>query len=178
MKKRFQSAFAVLLACLCLVPMTAFAAENSDVVPAGGYVAEDPTQDDTVFTQDELLILEAAQDYGATPAPCTNGLITSASLKFSMKNCTMLISGMTKCVSTVKKCGFTKVVIKRRQNASYSWQSFQTYKDLYANNNTYVLSKKVNVTPGYYYYLEGVHYAKKNALSTQKFTSETSVQKV
>ena len=91
---------------------------------------------------------------------------------------TMTISGLTKCVSGVKKCGFTKVVVMRRLNASYTWSPYKTYKDLYRDGTTYSLSKKLVVNPGWYYYVEGVHYAKKNALSTQKITSETGVKKV
>ena len=181
MKKWIQSAIAVLLGCICLVPGAAFAAEapETNPVPEGGYVATDPTQDDTVFTQDELLILDAAEDYGATATGArTSGLITSATLKFSLNSNTMLISGLTKCVSGVKKCGFTKVVVMRRLNASYTWAPYQTYKDLYKDGTTYSLSKKLVVNPGWYYYVEGVHYAKKNALSTQKITSETGVKKV
>ena len=148
------------------MPSAAFAADNTDTVPEGGYIAADPTEDDVIFTQEDLLILDAAEDYGATATGArTSGLITSATLKFAMNSNTMTISGLTKCVSGVKKCGFTKVVVMRRLNASYTW-------------SPYSLSKKLVVNPGWYYYVEGVHYAKKNALSTQKITSETGVKKV
>ena len=166
MKKWIHSVIAVLLASICLLPSAAFAADNTDTVPEGGYIAADPTEDDVIFTQEDLLILDAAEDYGATATGArTSGLITSATLKFAMNSNTMTISGLTKCVSGVKKCGFTKVVVMRRLNASYTW-------------STYSLSKKLVVNPGWYYYVEGVHYAKKNALSTQKITSETGVKKV
>ena len=172
MKKWIHSVIAVLLACICLLPSTAFAA---DTVPEGGYIAADPTEDDVIFTQEDLLIL----DYGTTATGArTSGLITSATLKFAMNSNTMTISGLTKCVSGVKKCGFTKVVVMRRRNASYTWSPYKTYKDLYKDGTTYSLSKKLVVNPGWYYYVEGVHYAKKNALSTQKITSETGVKKV
>ena len=55
---------------------------------------------------------------------------------------------------------------------------YKTYNDLYKDGTTYSLSKKLVVNPGWYYYVKGVHYAKKNALSTQKITSETGVKKV
>lgn len=179
MKKWIHSVIAVLLACICLLPSAAFAADNTDTVPEGGYIAADPTEDDVIFTQEDLLILDAAEDYGATATGArTSGLITSATLKFAMNSNTMTISGLTKCVSGVKKCGFTKVVVMRRRNASYTWSPYKTYKDLYKDGTTYSLSKKLVVNPGWYYYVEGVHYAKKNALSTQKITSETGVKKV
>ena len=170
MKKWIHSVIAVLLASICLLPSTAFAADNTDTVPEGGYIAADPTEDDVILTQEDLLILDAAEDYGATATGArTSGLITSATLKFAMNSNTMTISGLTKCVSGVKKCGFTKVVVMRRLNA---------YNDLYKDGTTYSLSKKLVVNPGWYYYVKGVHYAKKNALSTQKITSETGVKKV
>ncbi len=179
MKKWINSAIAVLLACICLLPGTAFAADNTDPVPEGSYIAADPKEDDVVLTQDDLLILDAAEDYGTTATDArTSGLITSATLNFTMNSNTMTISGLTKCASGVKKCGFTKVVVMRRLNASYSWSAYQTYKDLYADSTTYTLSKKLVVNSGWYYYVEGVHYAKKNALSTQKITSTTSAKKV
>ena len=169
MKKWIHSVIAVLLASICLLPSTAFAADNTDTVPEGGYIAADPTEDDVILTQEDLLILDAAEDYGATATGArTSGLITSATLKF----------GLTKCVSGVKKCGFTKVVVMRRLNASYTWSAYKTYNDLYKDGTTYSLSKKLVVNPGWYYYVKGVHYAKKNALSTQKITSETGVKKV
>ena len=171
MKKWIHSVIAVLLASICLLPGATFAADNTDTVPEGGYIAADPTED--------LRILDAAEDYGATASGArTSGLITSATLKFAMNSNTMTISGLTKCVSGVKKCGFTKVVVMRRLNASYTWSPYKTYKDLYRDGTTYSLSKKLVVNPGWYYYVEGVHYAKKNALSTQKITSETGVKKV
>ena len=179
MKKLFHSAMSVLLACICLLPSAAFAAENTDTVPEGGYIAADPTQDNVVFTHDELLILDAAEDYTTDTSDArTSGLITTATLKFAMDSNTMLISGQTKCAAGVKKCGFTKVVVMRRLNASYSWAAYQTYKDLYSDSTSYTLSKKLVVNPGWYYYVEGVHYAKKSALSTQKITSTTSAKKV
>ena len=179
MKKWIHSVIAVLLACICLLPSAAFAADNTDTVPEGGYIAADPTEDDVIFTQEDLLILDAAEDYGATATGArTSGLITSATLKFAMNSNTMTISGLTKCVSGVKKCGFTKVVVMRRLNASYTWSAYKTYNDLYKDGTTYSLSKKLVVNPGWYYYVKGVQYAKMNALSTQKITSETGVKKV
>ena len=115
------------------------------------YIAADPTEDDVIFTQEDLLILDAAEDYGATATGArTSGLITSATLKFAMNSNTMTISGLTKCVSGVKKCGFTKVVVMRRLNASYTWSPYKTYKDLYRDGTTYSLSKKLVVNPGWY----------------------------
>lgn len=170
---------AIVLACICLLPGTALAADSTDSVPEGGYIAADPTEGDAVFTREDLLILNAAEDYGTTATDArTSGLITTATLKFAMDSNTMLISGQTKCASGVKKCGFTKVVVMRRLNASYSWAAYQTYKDLYADSTSYTLSKKLVVNPGWYYYVEGVHYAKKSALSTQKITSTTGAKKV
>lgn len=179
MKKWINSVIAVLLACICLLPGAAFAADNTDTVPEGGYIAADPTEDDVILTQDDLLILEAAEDYGTTATGArTSGLITSATLKFALNSNTMTISGLTKCVSGVKKCGFTKVVVMRRLNASYTWAPYKTYEDLYKDGTTYSLSKQLVVNPGWYYYVQGVHYAKKSVLSTQKITSETGVKKV
>ena len=127
MKKWIHSVIAVLLASICLLPSAAFAADNTDTVPEGGYIAADPTEDDVIFTQEDLLILDAAEDYGATATGArTSGLITSATLKFAMNSNTMTISGLTKCVSGVKKCGFTKVVVMRRLNASYTWSPYKT----------------------------------------------------
>ena len=148
MKKWIHSVIAVLLASICLLPSAAFAADNTDTVPEGGYIAADPTEDDVILTQEDLLILDAAEDYGATATGArTSGLITSATLKFAMNSNTMTISGLTKCVSGVKKCGFTKVVVMRRLNASYTWSPYKTYKDLYKDGTTYSLSKKLVVNP-------------------------------
>ena len=66
MKKWIHSVIAVLLASICLLPSAAFAADNTDTVPEGGYIAADPTEDDVILTQEDLLILDAAEDYGAT----------------------------------------------------------------------------------------------------------------
>ena len=45
----------------------------------GGYIAADPTEDDVILTQEDLLILDAAEDYGTTATGArTSGLITSA----------------------------------------------------------------------------------------------------
>ena len=43
MKKWIHSVIAVLLASICLLPSAAFAADNTDTVPEGGYIAADPT---------------------------------------------------------------------------------------------------------------------------------------
>ncbi len=179
MKKWIHSVIAVLLASICLLPSAAFAADNTDTVPEGGYIAADPTEDDVIFTQEDLLILDAAEDYGATATGArTSGLITSATLKFAMNSNTMTISGLTKCVSGVKKCGFTKVVVMRRLNASYTWSPYKTYKDLYKDGTTYSLSKSWWSTPVGIIMLRACIMPKKNALSTQKITSETGVKKV
>ena len=55
MKKWIHSVIAVLLASICLLPSAAFAADNTDTVPEGGYIAADPTEDDVIFTQEDLL---------------------------------------------------------------------------------------------------------------------------
>lgn len=44
MKKWIHSVIAVLLASICLLPSAAFAADNTDTVPEGGYIAADPTR--------------------------------------------------------------------------------------------------------------------------------------
>ena len=70
MKKWIHSVIAVLLASICLLPSAAFAADNTDTVPEGGYIAADPTEDDVIFTQEDLLILDAAEDYGMPATGC------------------------------------------------------------------------------------------------------------
>lgn len=42
MKKWIQSVIAVLLASICLLPGAAFAADNTDTVPEGGYIEPIP----------------------------------------------------------------------------------------------------------------------------------------
>lgn len=69
MKKWIHSVIAVLLACICLLPSAAFAADNTDTVPEGGYIAADPTEDDVIFTQEDLLILDSLLRITAPPQP-------------------------------------------------------------------------------------------------------------
>lgn len=158
MKKYISIILAVLMLISCMVPLSAFAADDME--------------DDAYFTQEEFEALEHI--YAITIQPMATGLITSNKLGIAKSGSNLLISGYTYGSSEVVKCGFTKVVVQRKTASATSWSDYKTYEDLYSSSNKYTLSKSVAVTSGYQYRVTATHYAKKSLLSKQKITSTTS----
>lgn len=158
MKKYISILLSILMMLSCFAPVTAF--------------ADDSTEDDAYFTQEEFEALEHTYAVGITPY--ASGLIDKHTLGIGKQGTTtLLISGLTQGSSEVKKCGFTKVVVQRKKSTETSWSNYKTYKDLYSESNYYTLSKSLTVEKGYQYRVTAIHYAKKSLLSTQKIEATT-----
>lgn len=158
MKKYISIFLAIIMIIACFIPITAFAADN--------------TEDDVYFTQDERELLENTNVVGVTPY--STGLISKRDLRIAKKATNiLLISGYTQGIEGVVKCGFTKVVVQRKKSSETSWSNYKTYNDLYSESNRYNLSKSLTVDKGYQYRVTATHYAKKSLLSTQKIDSTT-----
>lgn len=104
----------------------------------------------------------------------SSDLIIKSSIGVAKDGNTLLIAGQTRCVSGVKKCGFSIVTIQRKKASSSTWTTYATYKDLYADRIIYNLSKQIKVTSGYQYRVTCTHYAKKSLLSVQKLNKTSN----
>lgn len=157
MKKYISILLSILMMLSCFAPVTAF--------------ADDSTEDEAYFTQEEFEALEHTYAVGITPY--ASGLIKNHKLGIAKDGTTLKITGLTQGSSEVKKCGFTKVVVQRKKSTETSWSNYKTYKDLYSESNYYTLSKSLTVESGYQYRVTATHYAKKSLLSTQKIEATT-----
>ena len=157
MKKVFSIVIACIMPFICIIPFSAFAAAS--------------TEDDADFTLEEFESLEHTYDDGIQLY--ATGLITDHSLGIAKSGTKLLITGLTKGTSEVKKAGFTKVVIERKKVSESSWSKYKTYSDLYADSYKYTLTKSVAVDAGYQYRVTATHYAKKSLFSTQKIDATT-----
>ena len=73
----------------------------------------------------------------------------------------------THCITSVVKCGVSKMVVERRKNSSYSWETFTTYEDFYVDDFTFTLFKSFYAPTGFEYRVITTHYAKKSIFSIQ-----------
>lgn len=159
MKKYLSIISFALIAITCLIPLTAF--------------AEDNTQYDAEFTQEEF---EASEHvYAVSIQPYSSKLITNHGLGISKNGNNLLISGFTQGSDKVVKCGFSKVIIQRRASSSASWSKYKEFSDLCNNDKYYKLSKRIPVDKGYQYRVVATHYAKKSLLSTQKLMQQRDI---
>lgn len=157
MKKIISIVIATIITITCMIPLTAFAADNSE--------------DDSYFTQEEFEALE--HTYAISVTPYSTGLITDKNLGIAKDGTILKITGLTKGSNDVVKCGFTKVVVQRKKASDSSWSNYKTYNDLYSESTEYKLNKSLTVDKGYQYRVTATHYAKKSLLSTQKIDSTT-----
>lgn len=157
MKKYLSIILSAVIAITCLIPLTAF--------------AEDNTEYDAEFTQAEFESLEHV--YAVSIQPYSSGLITSHRLGIAKSGNNLVISGFTQGSDEVIKCGFTKVVIQRRASSSASWSKYKEFSGLCNDSKYYKLSKSVPVDKGYQYRVVATHYAKKSIISTQKLDAAT-----
>ncbi len=157
MKKIISIVIATIITITCMIPLTAFAADNSE--------------DDSYFTQEEFEALE--HTYAISVTPYSTGLITDKNLGIAKDGTILKITGLTKGSNDVVKCGFTKVVVQRKKSSEKSWSNYKTYNDLYSESNKYDLNKSLTVDKGYQYRVTATHYAKKSLLSTQKIEATT-----
>lgn len=159
MKKYISIVFSIIMIVCCMCPLNVLAFDESRY--------------DCNFTNQEFNSLEHV--YADTVEPYSSGLITDHELGIAKKNKNLLITGSTYCITEVVKCGFTKVIIQRKNKADSSWTNYKEFEDLYNENSYYKLSKSVPVETGYQYRVKAIHYAKKTLLSTQKIEAVTPV---
>ena len=157
MKKYIAIFLATLMIMCCFTSYTAFADEQTD--------------DNIVISEEEFNVLEHIDAvYTETRA---TGLITNKRIAIAKNGSNLIISGYTKCLSSVKKCGFKTIKIQRKKSSETSWSTYKTYSSLYAESNTDTLSKSVTVPSGYQYRVTATHYAKKSLFSTQSIDATT-----
>ena len=163
MKKIFTLIITTCLFLTLFIPTDAFAAVG---------VEQSEWQD--IVLSDEEFEKILSNNPNNNIMPHTSGLIDSYSIAISKSGSNLIIAGKTSCVSSVTKCGFTKVIVQRRSSSSASWSNYQTYNDLYKEARSYTLSKSLSVPSGYQYRVICTHYAKKSSLSTQKIDNTSN----
>lgn len=138
--------------------------------------SESPQSEDIFLSDIELQQFEhCSADYSDVPVTLSSSLILDKTLSIAKYSSTQLyITGTTQCISSVKKCGFSKVTVQRRKNSSSSWSDYATYTELYSNSSGYQLGKLVTIKTGYQYRVKATHYAYESILSTQTISATTS----
>ena len=94
------------------------------------------------------------------------GLINDYRVSISKSGTSVLMTGMTKCSETMKKVGFTSIIIQRSSDNA-SWKDYMSISDIIKENTAaYSLNNKtlVSVPSGYYYRITCKHYAKESGL--------------
>ncbi len=167
MKKVLKRAFLICLSFIMLMPTTAFAA-------VGGEEAA-PEWQDVELSQEEFDRILANNPNNAV-TPYTSGLICGYSIGIDRSGSTLTIVGRTIGSPSVVKAGFKKIVIQRKKSGG-TWSDYKTYSDLYNNRSSYVLSKTITISSGYYYRVTCIHYAKKNIFSTEKINNTSNTIK-
>lgn len=164
MKRSVSRLLAILLSFLFVFQtgLTAFADDN------------EPDWQDVTLTQEEFDSI-IAQNPNNQPSTYASGLIAAYSIALSASGTTLTVAGKTFCAPDVVKCGFKIVTIQRRKSSSTSWTTYKTYEDLYDNDPSYALSKKITVPTGYQYRVTCTHYAKKSIFSTEKISNTSNV---
>lgn len=96
----------------------------------------------------------------------STGLISNYNLSISCNGTSLLFTGVTGCSSTMKKIGFTSIVIQRSSNNA-TWKDYISVNDIVKEDvAAYTVSKKNlgTVPSGYYYRITCKHYAKENGV--------------
>ena len=128
----------------------------------------------STFAIDEISITNIAEETTGAEINAA-GLILKGSIIVLKDGRNMIIQGTTSCVTSVVKCGFSKLVIQRRSTSSDSWSTFTTYEDFYADDYVYDLDKSLYCPTGFQYRVVATHYAKKNIFSTQKMENISGI---
>ena len=162
MKKLLKLIVISLLLFSFLVPYTAFA-ETGEI---------DAEWQDIELTEEERNAYLANNPNNAVSTYAT-GLISSYLISASKSGSNLIITGITRGATGVKRCGFTKVTIEVRYNSTAPWSTYKTYTDLYDDSVIYILDKSIAVRSGQYR-VTCTHYAKKNILSTEKINNTSN----
>ena len=128
--------------------------------------------DDFYISAQEFEGLEQVSSDGGDISVCATGLITDYRVALAKDGNYLIIKGGTDCTEEVKKCGFKYIKLQQYKNGS--WIDYKTYEDLYADSNSYTVTKSVAAEKGYSYRLVAQHYAKKSLFSTEKIVNTTS----
>lgn len=162
MKRVLKSISLILLACIMLVPTTAFAD-----------VEEVPEWQDITLSEEEMDEILSPYMVDNTMSRAS-GLITYYGIAIQKSGTSLKIAGKTNCASGVTKCGFTQVIVQRRQKSTDDWSQYAKYTDLYSNATGYSLTKTITPPSGYQYRISCTHYAKK-VLSTEKIPNISNI---
>ena len=157
--KRTVSILLIILFILCRPSTPALAAESRG----------EPDSVDISITDSEIEQLEYVALVNSDPK--SSGLIYEKKMLLAKDGSSLVISGETKCISGVVKCGFTYIKIQRYVNGS--WTDYVTYTDIYADSNNCKCSKRVAGITGYKYRVVARHYAKKTLFNTESIITTT-----
>lgn len=162
MKRVLKSLSLILLSFIMLVPTTAFADAE-----------EVPEWQDITLSEEEMEEILSPYMVDNTMSRAS-GLITYYGIAIQKSGTSLKIAGKTNCASGVTKCGFTEVIVQRRQRSTEGWSQYTRYTDLYSNSGGYVLTKTITPPSGYQYRISCTHYAKK-VLSTEKIANISNI---
>lgn len=166
MKKLLIKAIALMMALVCLCPVTAYAEEPE--------LPEDVEWYDLNLTEEEAEEIMANNPQSSIQ-PYATGLISSYNIGVGADGNTLKVVAKTYGTIGVVKAGFTEIRVQRRKNVTQAWSDYATYSDIYNNTSSYLFSKAITVTGGYIYRATCVHYAKKNIFSVQKINNASNI---
>lgn len=169
MKNRIIKSLAIIMAILCMCPMTAYA----DEIPPENI--DNPIEWEDIELTDEEIEEIFQNNNPSGIQPYATGLINSYNIGIAKSGSKLLLAAKTYGSASVVKSGFTEIVIQKRKNSSESWITYIKYIDLYVDNNSYLLSKSLTVPTGYQYRATCIHYAKKNIFSVQKINDTSNI---
>ena len=122
---------------------------------------------------DEKTAIAGSADTQSIAETYASGLIISTELTISKDGSKLILYALTDCALSVKKCGFTEIIIQRKKPTSTRWEDHKVYLDTYTDGTSLEFNKVVTLNSGYQYRATAVHYAKKSIFSTQKVSSTT-----
>lgn len=163
MKKSIIKIAAVILSVLFVFQMS-FSA----------YAQDEPEWQDIELTEEEFNDITALNPENQI-MPLATGLIIMATISLTFSGTNLIITGQTKCITDVKRCGFSYLKIKERANQSLPWTTYKTYSDLCTDSSSYTLAKTIAVKKGYQYQVECTHYARKSIFSTEKINNTSNL---
>lgn len=164
MKKVLKLAIVSLLLFSFIIPYTAFAeTDGSD------------TEWQNIGVSQEEFYSILANNMDNSISVYTTGLITGYVISCGNENGKLAVAGITRGRTDVVKCGFMDITIQRRRHGSSSWGDYTTLNDVF--NDSFVCNLYESFVVGglYEYRAYCTHYAKKNALSTEKKKSYSNV---
>ena len=159
MKKILKLIVISLLLVSFLIPYTAFAETDAE-------------WQDIELTEEEFNAYLADNPNNAI-STYTVGLIDGYMISASKSGKNLIVTGITRGITDVKKCGFTKVTIQVRFNSTAPWSTYKSYTDLYNDSILYILEKTI-VAPTGQYRVTCTHYAKKSLFSTEKINNTSN----